>query len=80
MTNTITLTENESTLLEMVRNADDSGKDFILKSLLCTVRFGENFFNDIKEHVERKDGHALREIVEQYISRLETGGANKCGL
>ena len=80
MTNTIALTENENALLEMVRNADDSGKDFILKSLLCTVRFGEEFLNNTKEHVERKDGHALREIVEQYISRLETGGANKCGL
>lgn len=80
MTNTIALTENENALLEMVRTADDRGKEFILKSLLCAVRFGEDFFNDIKEHVERKDGHALREIVEQYISRLETGGANKCGL
>ena len=80
MTNTITLTENESTFLEMVRNADDSGKDFILKSLLCTVRFGEEFLNDTKEHVEHKDGHALRKIVERYFSRLEAKGANKCGL
>lgn len=80
MTNTITLTENENTFLEMVRNADGSGKDFILKSLLCTVRFGEEFLNDTKEHVEHKDGHALREIVERYFSRLEAEGANKCGL
>lgn len=75
MTNTIALTENENTFLEMVRAADDRGKEFILKSLLCAVRFGEEFFNDTIEHVERKDGHALRGIVEQYISRLETGGS-----
>lgn len=80
MTNTITLTENESAFLDMVRAADGNEKDFILKSLLCAVRFGDEFLNDTKEYVERKDGHALREIVEQYISRLETGGANKCGL
>ena len=80
MTNTITLTENESAFLDMVRAADDNEKDFILKSLLCAVRFGDEFLNDTKEYVEREDGHALREIVDRYISRMESEGANKCGV
>lgn len=77
MTNKITLTENESVFLEMVRDADDNGKDFIFKTLLCAVRFGEEFFNDTKEYVEHKDGHTLYKIVEQYFSRLETEKVNK---
>ena len=72
MTHTITLTENENAFLEMVRNADDSGKEFIFKSLLCAVSFGDEFFNDIKEHVERKDGNAIISIVERYATRLES--------
>ena len=72
MTNTITLTENENAFLEMVRNADDSGKNFILKSLLCAVSFGEEFFRDIKESVEGEDGNAIISIVERYATRLES--------
>ena len=72
MTNTITLTENENTLLEMTRAADNNGKEFILKSVLCAVRYGDEFFNDTQKHVAQKNGCSLREIVEHYISRLES--------
>ena len=71
MTNTITLTENENTFLEMIRIADESDKEFIFKSLLCAVKFGEEFFDDIKEHIKRKDRNAILSVVERYISRLE---------
>ena len=67
MTNT--LTENENTFLEIVRSADDKGKEFILTFLLCAVSFGEEFFCDIKAHEE---GKAIIQIVERYASRLES--------
>ena len=66
---TYTLTENESAFLEMVRSADDKGKEFILTFLLCAVRFGEEFFCDIKAHEE---GKSIIQIVESYASRLES--------
>lgn len=66
---TYTSTENESAFLEIVRSADDQGKKLILTFLLCAVRFGEEFFCDIKAH---KEGKAIIQIVESYASRLES--------
>lgn len=71
MTNTITKITNETTLLEIFRETDDCGKDFIVKSLMCVVKFGDKFLDDIQEYVDRKDRNAIRSIVEIYTSRLK---------
>lgn len=78
MINTNIITENENIFLELVRNTDANGIEFILKSLLCAVSCGEEFFNEIKVHVEREDETAIRSVVERYASGLKIGDVKQC--
>lgn len=71
MTNSNTLTEFETTFLELVEAADENDKALIITVLLCAVKYGEEFYTDVKEYVDNGDGKAIRSIVASYKARLE---------
>ena len=71
MTKSNTLTEFETTFLDLVEAADENDKALIITVLLCAVKYREEFYTAVKEYVDNGDGKAIRSIVASYKARLE---------
>lgn len=71
MTNAPTLTAQEQEFIEITRAADDAGREFIFNSLICAVEFGNDFFNEVSEHVKAYNAEQIAAVVDKYITRFK---------
>ena len=69
------LTANERELIQLFREVDEAGKMYIIQMLMCYLRFGADFYAEMKELLDRGDKKGMRECVSRwYALGLETVG------
>lgn len=62
-----THTDAERELLSLLASSDNDGKAFILNSLICAVRLGDAFFNEIEPYLSRGDADGIINTVKRMV-------------
>ena len=69
------LTANEREFIQLFRESDGAGRIYIIQMLMCYLRFGADFYAEMKELLDRGDKEGMRECVSRwYALGLETVG------
>lgn len=71
------MTDREKTevkMLTLYNEASKKGKELIFNILLCAVTFGEPFYNEMQERLDRGDKDGMRGITEKYTAILKERG------
>lgn len=76
------MTANQQQFIEILHDAQSLSADkferfllFTEKCLICSLNFGEEYFNETKPFVKSQNAEKLEEITDKYIARLSTDGA-----
>ena len=63
------ITAKEQTLIQLLRDADDGGRIFIVKMLLCFAQCGEDFIRELE--AVKGNRAEMEAVVDKYLPSLE---------
>lgn len=65
-----TLNREERELLGLFAKADDTEKEWMLNVVICSVAFGDEFYEAIKDPMQRESRADMYAVVNSMIERV----------
>lgn len=66
-------------LKQLYSQADDTGREHISTILLCTVKYGAAFTDEMQPHLDRGDRKGMIATLEKWKQRLDADTAQEKG-
>lgn len=67
------MTNNREKLVTRWENADTSGKQLIFNVIECAVAFGDPFYNEMQELLDKGDKDGMRAAIEKWTALIREG-------
>lgn len=67
------MTNNREKLVTRWENADASGKQLIFNVIECAVAFGDPFYNEMQELLDKGDKDGMRAAIEKWTALIREG-------
>ena len=75
------LTTNERKFIQLFRDSDEAGKNYIIQVLICSSLFGADFYAEMEELKDRGDKDGMKECAARWYARgCEEFGAERMTL
>ena len=69
----------DSEFRQLYSEADDTGREHIVTILLCTVKYGDAFTDEMQQHLDRGDRKGMIATLEKWKQRLDAETAQEKG-
>lgn len=65
------MTDNQIKIITLYDNADERGQELILNILVCAGAFGEPFYKELQEALDKGDKIGMLEVIAKYTAILK---------
>ena len=65
------MTDTQKEMLKLYSKANENGKQIIFDILACSAVFGEPFYKELQEALDKGTKSELRTVVAKYIAILK---------
>lgn len=62
-------TTNERKFIQLFRDSDKAGKNYIIQVLICSSLFGADFYAEMEELKDRRDKDGMKECAARWYAR-----------